>query len=139
MTDLIARAAGPWTWGQLGIAFLFILGGIVLRAMVNVVIKGRLRNLASRTESRADDKLVDALISPTSLVLPVVGLYLALRILLSVRVEWRDNADMVFKVLTVLLLTWTVFRIIDALAVFLRELTSKTESRLDDQVVPLLR
>ncbi|RKZ15114.1 mechanosensitive ion channel family protein [bacterium] len=139
MTDLLTRAAGPWTWGQLGIAFLFVLGGLILRAVVNAVIKSRLRTLASRTATQADDKLVDALISPTSLVLPVVGVYLALRELLVVRVAWRDNADMTFKVLTVLLLTWTVFRIIDAMAVFLAELTSKTESRLDDQVVPLIR
>jgi MscS family membrane protein len=139
MSDLLARAAGPWTWGQLGLAFLFILAGIVGRAVINAVIRHRLRALAERTETEADDKLVDALISPTSLVLPVVGLYLGLRVLLAVRVEWRDNADMVFKVLTVVLLTWTVFRIIDALAVFLSELTAKTESRLDDQVVPLVR
>jgi len=63
----------------------------------------------------------------------------ALRLLLAVEAEWRNPADIVFRVLTVLVVTWTVFRIVDALGVFLQELTSRTESKLDDQVVPLVR
>ena len=59
--------------------------------------------------------------------------------LLTVQTAWREGADKVFKVLTILVLTWTAFRIADAVTVFLRELTEKTESKLDDQIVPLLR
>jgi MscS family membrane protein len=139
ISETLARAAGPWTWGQLLLAFAFIVGAIVLRAIVNGLIHRRLQEVAARTETEADDKLTDALISPLSLILPVVGVYGAVRVLLLVQTPWRESADKIFKVLTILILTWTAFRVIDAVAIFLRELTAKTDSQLDDQVVPLVR
>ncbi len=139
LTDFLGRSVGPWTWSQLLLAFAFIVGALIARAVVNGLVRTRLLAAAARTESEADDKLADALVSPLSLVLPVLGVYGAVRLLLSVQETWRDNADAVFKVLTILVLTWTLFRVIDALAVFLGEMTAKTESKLDDQVVPLVR
>ncbi|MFN2369606.1 MAG: mechanosensitive ion channel family protein, partial [Candidatus Krumholzibacteriia bacterium] len=139
VTDLLGRPAGPWTWGQLLLAFAFIVGALVVRAVVNGVIRGRLQRLAARTATEADDKLTEALISPLSLVLPVAGVYGAVHVLLAVQEQWRANADATFRVLTIALLAWTAFRIADALAVFLTELTARTESRMDDHLVPLVR
>ncbi len=139
VTDLLEHAAGPWTWGQLALAFLCIAAALLLRAVLNGLVRSRLQALAARTETKADDQLTAALISPLSLLLPVAGVYAAVRVLLVVRSEWREPADIAFKVLSIVILTWTLFRIIDALAVFLTELTAKTESKLDDQVVPLVR
>ena len=139
LSDFLGRSLGPWTWGQLLLAFGFIVGAVIVRAVVNGLIRTRLQALAARTDSDADDQLAEALVSPLSLVLPVAGVYAAVRVLLAAHEAWRDGVDRVFKVLTILLLTWTAFRILDALAVFLKELTARTDSRLDDQVVPLVR
>ncbi|MFO7609466.1 MAG: mechanosensitive ion channel family protein [Candidatus Krumholzibacteriia bacterium] len=139
VTDLLGRPAGPWIWGQLLLAFAFIVGALVVRAVVNGVIRGRLQRLAARTATAADDRLTEALVSPLSLVLPVAGVYGAVHVLLAVQEQWRANADATFRVLTIALLAWTAFRIADALAVFLTELTARTESRMDDHLVPLVR
>lgn len=139
LTAFLNRSVGPWTWGQLLLAFAFIAGVLVVRAVLNGLVRRRLKAITARTESKADDALADALVSPLSLVLPVLGIYGAVRVLLTVQTAWREGADKVFKVLTILVLTWTAFRIADAVTVFLRELTEKTDSKLDDQIVPLLR
>jgi len=139
ITETLAHPAGPWTWGQLAAAFAFIAGALILRAVLNGLVRSRLKVITARTDSEADDKLADALVSPLSLVLPVLGVYGAVRVLLAVQTTWREGADRIFKVLTILVLTWTAFRIVDAVAIFLRELTEKTDSQLDDQVVPLVR
>jgi len=128
-----------WTAGQLLLALGFILGGIILRAILNSFIRARLQKLAQRTSSAADDLATDALVSPLGLLLPVIGLFLAVRTLLAVQPEWQAAGDQVFRIAVVLVVVWTAFRMVDALAVFLDEIAGRTDSRLDDQVVPLVR
>ena len=139
LTEILATEVGPWTTGQLLLAFGFIVAGFALRAILNAVITRRLASLARKTETEADDLAVDALINPLGLILPVAGIFLALRQLLAVQPHWLDSTDTVFRVLTILVLTWTGFRMLDAVSILLKEFTDRTESRLDDQIVPLLR
>ncbi len=130
---------GPWTWLQLLFAFGFVLGGFIARLILNAVVKHRLSDLAAKTETKADDAAAQALVSPLGLVLPVTGVYLALRSLLMFHPEWLVNTDRSFRILTIIVLGWTVFKMLDALSILLTELSNKTDSKLDDQIVPLLR
>ena len=139
VSGFLDREVLLWTWRQVGLAFLLILAGFVARAILNVIIRQRLLKLAERTETEADDMAGEALVNPLGLILPVVGVYLALRCLLSVRPEWLASTDQVFKVVTILVVAWTIFRLLDAVAVLLSELAARTDSRLDDQIVPLVR
>ncbi|MCB1184243.1 mechanosensitive ion channel family protein [bacterium] len=139
LTSLLATPLGPWSVLDLAIALAFIVAGFVARALLNAFVTRRLLTLAARTETRADDLAGEALVSPLGLILPVVGLYLALRRLLGVQPAWLDVSDQVFRVVSILVITWTAFRLVDAGAVLLHELAAKTASRLDDQVVPLVR
>jgi MscS family membrane protein len=139
LTEILNNTLGAWTIGQLLLALALITGGFVLRAVLNVVVAGRLRKMAARTATNADDLASEALISPLGLILPVVGIYLAIRTLIAVRPDWLDASDQVFRVVTIVVITWTIFRLVDALAVLLHELAGRTESRLDDHVVPLVR
>jgi MscS family membrane protein len=135
----MANEVGSWALGQLLLAFGFIVAGFILRAILNAFVTKKLAAVAARTETKADDLATDALISPLGLILPVTGIFLALRLLLSVRPEWVTSADTVFKVGSIAVLTWTGFRMLDALAILLGELAGKTDSRIDDQIVPLIR
>jgi MscS family membrane protein len=139
ITRLLAVPVGPWTLGQLVLALAFILGSYILRAVLNGLINRRLVALAERTSTLADDEASAALVSPLGLIVPVVGVYLAVRTLLAVRPEWLDLLDVGFRVVSVAVITWTAFRLVDALTVLLDEIAARTESRLDDQVVPLVR
>ncbi len=42
-------------------------------------------------------------------------------------------------VVSILVITWTLFKLTDAVTILLKELTAKTDSRMDDQIVPLVR
>lgn len=139
LNGLFSARLGMWTAGQLLLALGFILGGLLLRAILNSFIRARLQKLAQRTSTAADDLATDALVSPLGLLLPVIGLFLAVRILLAVQPEWQAAGDQVFRIAVILVVVWTAFRMVDALAVFLDEMAGRTDSRLDDQVVPLVR
>ena len=139
LTATLAQEFGPWTLLQLAEALGFILAGFILRAIVNSVVAHRLVALAEKTETKADDIASKALVSPLGLILPVVGIYLAVRTLLSVHPEWLATSDKVFMVVTILVITWTAFKMVDAATLLMKELAQKTDSRLDDHIVPLVR
>jgi len=138
LTTNLSHPIGPWTLGHLVVAFGFILAGFILRAVLNSVVTHRLAAFAEKTETEADDVATAAIVSPLGLILPVVGIFLAVRTLLT-RPEWVTNSDKVFMVVIILVVTWTFFKLTDAVSIFLNELAEKTESKLDDQVVPLVR
>ena len=141
LQSFLSQSIGPWTWSQLGQAFTFIVAGFVLRWIVAAVIARRLLKLAEKTRTDADDLAIRALINPLGLILPVTGVFMALRVLLGAEPEWQESyqiwVDVIFKVSTILLVVWTGFRLIDAVALFVSEITSRTESKLDDHLVPL--
>ena len=132
------QTLGPWTLGELLLAFGFLVGGFVLRAIFNAVVATRLKHAAEKTETEADDMAVAAVFSPFGLILPMVGIFLAVRTLLT-RPEWVATSDKVFMVVIILVVTWTFFKLADAVSILLNELAEKTDSKLDDQVVPLVR
>jgi MscS family membrane protein len=139
LTGLLDMWFGPWTVQQLLLALGFVVAGIVLRALLNLFVARRLRELTSRTGSQADDHATEAVISPLGVILPVIGVYLAVRMLLAVQPQWLHFTDLAFRVISILVVVWTAFRLVDALAILLSEVASRTESRLDDQIVPLVR
>ena len=139
VSRLMTNPVGAWTAGQLVLAFAFLIGGFAARAILNAVVSRRLLALAARTETKADDAAGAALVNPLGLILPVVGIFLALRTLLAVHPEWLVVADRVFRVVSILVVVGTLFRLVDALSVLLGEMSARTASRLDDQIVPLVR
>ena len=139
LSGFLGREIGPWVLLQLLFAFGFILAGFILRAVLNTVVAHRLTALAEKTETEADDMATAAIVSPLGLILPVVGIYLAVRILMSAVPAWVATSDKVFMVVSILVITWTLFKLTDAVTILLKELTAKTDSRMDDQIVPLVR
>ncbi len=139
ITSALNTTIGPWSWLQLILAVGLIFAGFIARSVLNTVVKNRLLSLAKKTDSQADDVATEALVSPLGLVFPVSGIYLALRLLLMFHPEWLKHTDRSFRILTILVIGWTVFKMLDALGILLKELSAKTDSKLDDQIVPLLR
>ncbi|MCP4291716.1 MAG: mechanosensitive ion channel family protein [bacterium] len=138
-TSFADTALGPWTAGQLIVAFAFLVGGFILRVIFNAIVANRLEVAAKKTKTKADDMAAAAIFSPLGLIIPVVGIFFAVRTLLSIQAQWVEYSDITFRIVTILVLTWTGFKILDAIGVFFAELSSKTTSKLDDQLIPLVR
>jgi len=136
---IMALSTGPWTLGQLLLSLAFLTAGFILRQILNGYLHGRLQSLAARSETEADDQAVAALVNPLGLLLPIAGFYLALRVLLIIEPAWLVHFDLAFRIGVILVVGWTAFKLVDAAAVLLSELAGRTDSRLDDQVVPLMR
>ena len=122
---------------QLGIAFLFVLGGLVGRRILLVVLGGFVSRVTSRSKTDVDDLVVKAIERPIGWGIVLVGLFLAIE---SFRppefvAKWLDKGLAFF---VSILLAWLMLRLVDVLTGALHRWAQKTDSALDDQLVPLV-
>ncbi len=126
---------------QFAAAFVFILLGLVLHKISDYVIHRQVLPLLRKTRVRFDNLVVDAASKPFGWLLFLAGLALAVWVL-RLPVEPTNVKRFAFGVLKVLLvadLLWFLFRFVDVIAIYLAHLAGRTDSSLDDQLVPLVR
>lgn len=122
---------------QLGMAFLFVLGGLVLRKVVMVLMVKHLKAATKRSATDVDDLIVDALGRPAGAAVVLVSLYFAIQCftISENTVAWVET---VFSVLISIDVAWLMLRLVNVLTHVLEKWAEKTDTALDDQLVPLL-
>jgi MscS family membrane protein len=138
--------AGNGSLPVLSLHTLLIVAGIVVVALVarkvfQVLLLGRLRKLAERTESDVDDAVLRAVDRPIGLLILLAGIHVALsyvRLPLE-PLDLRRFSRLLLLLLVTVDITWLFIRLTDVLVVFLQRAAKKTDSALDDQLIPLIR
>lgn len=118
-----------------------LFASFVVRRVFQSIMIDRFRRFANRTETDLDDRLIRAVERPVGLLIILFGLHVGLGVvgLPTEPVNVKRFFEVVLIVLVTLDVTWLLIRLTDAFAVFLARLTQKTDSNLDDQLVPLIR
>ncbi|MDP6380687.1 MAG: mechanosensitive ion channel family protein, partial [Phycisphaerae bacterium] len=126
---------------QFILLFLFLLAGLVAKKITDYVFEGRIIPLFKKTRFRFDNMLTTALYKPLGFLFLLAGVFGAVAVL-RLPAEDPNARGLVFGALKLLLATdviWFLFRLVDVLMVYLLDLAGRTESKLDDQLVPLVR
>jgi len=139
ISAFLDTTVGPFSWGQLLGALGAVVAAFLLRAIASGWVGRHLVALSRRTETASDDVMADALITPLGWTLPLVGIYASLRILAVDNPTLLEIADKVFVVAITLVVTWTVFKFIDAAAILAVERSDRTTTPVDNTLVPTLR
>ncbi len=124
-------------WQYLALVFLVVMG-LVVRAVIAAVLAPRLRSLAEKVRATWPERFVDVLASPGATILTAVILRVGYPQLL-LPVEWSKALSATVRVLITVSIVWAAYRAVDVLAARLGERAAATDSKLDDQLVPLLR
>lgn len=126
---------GLAVWQWLGIVVAVFLG-LFIKVILHY-FTGLLARLVQKSESKWDDQVIDALKKPIGYLGAVGFWFLTVHIL---RFEGTVlNAFTIFlKVFFSLVLIWMIYRLAGVLTLYLQDLAARTESTLDDQLVPLL-
>lgn len=126
-----------WNWLM---ALGWALGAYMAGKVLYWLTSNLLRRAASRTATRLDDILISVLNKPVVVLASLVGSYLAYH-QLEVPHAFDTWADRLFKVTTVLTLTWLVVRLLDMLVQeYLVPQAQRDESaQVRSQLVPVVR
>lgn len=129
-----------FTVQRIGMALLALCGGFVAAVLLRGMLR-RLRVAAARTHVKYDDVLFDALMAPSGWAAVLAGAWLAVRLLAipADQAETNHLLDLLFKGGSILVLVWFGIRVSDAACRVWAERAAKTESKIDDQMVPVVR
>jgi len=126
-------------WSQIGISALIVLVTVILgRWLVRFLLHRVLRALAKRTETSLDDAIIQALFPSMYLLAIVIAFNVGVDRLDFISGVWQGKLGDVFYVSYFLVGFIAVWRIIVLVTKWYgRELATKTETKLDEQMIPL--
>ena len=123
-----------WQWMGLGGAILI---GLIIRKLVSLLMKAAHKIASSRSKSKWDDLIIEAFTGPTG-TLAAVGVWY---ICISLLDFSKSTTAMLVTVLQVVLsvaLIILFYRLTSVFIEFLSSISSRTESDLDDQLMPIV-
>ncbi|VVB93773.1 Small-conductance mechanosensitive channel MscMJ [uncultured archaeon] len=127
---------------KLGIFFIIILLTFIIKAVFMYIIDKKITILVKKTKTELDDLLLNATKSPLGYLILLQGFYIALLSLqLPEKIGLFEITSIVHAIYILaisLILLYFVFKIIDVIAYYLYKEAKKTESMIDDQLVPLV-
>ncbi len=139
MTEGLARTYYGNTALQWLIALGIALGALVVGRALYWVMGNIVKKLTAKTKNRLDDLIVDMVEEPAVFIVTLGGVWIGLhRLVLPEQVQaWMGHA---LHFLLILTGAWLVTRLLDALhKQYLVPLAEKSETDLDDQLLPLVR
>lgn len=133
----IDKTLSETEWSGWGILLLGIFGGVVAGRLMQHSLRSIARVWISRDWKLRGTTVLSAA-GPASLALLTLGLAAGL-----IKVEMSDELQKFvakgLAFLYIITIAWFTYNLVDLIDVALRHVTSKTESKLDDQLVPLIR
>ncbi len=122
------------------IAAAIILAALLVGKVVYWIFKNVVRKLTAKTKTKLDDIILDMIEEPLSVILIILGFNIGFNTLTFESVKLMDFVGNVMTAAIILTFTWLLARLLDSLfQEYLVPLTAKTESDLDDQLLPIVR
>jgi len=120
-------------------ALFIVLGSILAAKVAYWLFRKVIKPLTDRTKSNFDNLLIDRLEEPVVFGLGLFGIWMGMEQLHFE--EWlQAYINGGFRFVLAINITWMIARLVDALiAEYIVPLTEKTESDLDDQLMPIVR
>lgn len=128
-------------WTDVAVAVVSIGAAVFLgRWLIGVVVRGLMSRLASRTSTELDDLLVSAIIPPLAWALVAFAVDSGAARLGFLLERWSDLIDNALFVVYVLIAFALLVRILGRLFEWYgREISLRTDTELDDQLLPIVR
>jgi MscS family membrane protein len=134
---LRVRVLGTQIWKFLALV-LIACGGLVLRKILQIIIRRRLTPMAQKFGAKSVGHVVAVFAGPGS-ILVVSGLLAMFYPQLGLS-PWLDDAMRIaVRTMAILSIVLSVYRLVDVLADRMAAKADETESKLDDQLVTLVR
>jgi len=134
---LKVRVLGAAIWKVVTL-LIVLLVGMVLRKVAQFILRARLAPVAARFGAKSVSKIVDVFAGPGS-TLVVSGLLATVYPQLGLTPGWMMILGLGVRILAILSIVVSLYRLVDVFADGMAAKAEQTESKLDDQLVPLVR
>jgi MscS family membrane protein len=127
-------------WQEVGIALAILAGAAILARLLLLVIDKGFSQISRRTRTTLDDAILDAVRAPLFWLIVFIALQIALNQLSFLPEDWRTNNQHIMFVLYVLVGYVLLYKLIgNVMKWYAREFAIRTESTIDEQVMPFVR
>ncbi|MEX0722736.1 MAG: mechanosensitive ion channel family protein [Gracilimonas sp.] len=124
-------------WQYLAV-FIWLLIGLILMKIFSYFLDNYVKKLAQKTKFTWDDDLINGVEKPASFIFLMIFYFLTYSNLqFSVSISYFLSA--VLEIAVAVGFIWLLYNLADVFSKYLSVLTAKTETELDDQLVPLIR
>jgi len=140
MTDSIIgfEVAGNEIW-RIGVVFCIVLAAFVGGKVVSYLMSRGARKMEEAGEAITLAKLTLRSASGPAVLLIFTGGLNVSMLFLSMSEPVRDAADTLIQLLVSVSIAYFLYRLVDVAEYYLNRYAGKTESKLDDMLVPLIR
>ena len=128
---------GVEIWQFLAV-FVWLLLGVVLRKIFEFILDNYIRRITKKTRFTWDDDLLDGVERPSGFIF-LMAFFLISYTNLQLSVTVNLYLSTILEIAISVGFVWLFYNLADVLAKYLTVVTSKTENKLDDQLVPLIR
>lgn len=120
---------------QYSLFALVVLATIILSKIIDFFVIVRLKKLTAKTRTPLDDIAIEVMRKPLRLIIVIAGIILGLRIFQVA----PDTMKNLLGVLVGIVVTYTLVKLVDLFAAYLEPKVRTTKSKLDDQLLPIIR
>jgi len=137
MSDFFSKTFYNNTIGEWAISLSIILASIIIAKLLYYFISKVLKRFTKKTNTKLDDILLDMLEEPMVFAIIIAGVWYGLNFL-NLTEGLEKFIEKVYYILIVFNIAWLTTRLFDALVKeYLKPLVEKSESDLDDQLLPI--
>ena len=132
-------------WGvavwRLIAAIIIIFLGFLCRRLITALFRDVLKRQVTKTDVKWDDELVEVMPKPVSVFFQILLWYGAVYLLVLPKspVNIQVFVTQGLQLALCIAFTWAVLCVIDVVTNALSRITDQTESKLDDQLMPMIR
>ncbi|MFV1883456.1 MAG: mechanosensitive ion channel family protein [Balneola sp.] len=124
-------------WQYLGV-FIWLLIGVILRKIFEFVLDNYIRRITQKTRFTWDDDLLDGVERPSGFIF-LMAFFSVTYTNLQLSVTVNLYLSNILEIAVSAGFVWLFYNLADVFSKYLTVVTSKTENKLDDQLVPLIR
>ncbi len=137
----VVKLVGPTFTRTSNLAWGILLGAIFLGLLAGKIVQSLLRSASKRWIEHGWEVrgiMFDNAASPASFTLLSLGLWFGMSNIYREE-RLQEFTNNIIEFLLILALGWFLFNLVEVIDAALRRLSEKTKSKLDDQLVPLVR
>ncbi|MEO1022134.1 MAG: mechanosensitive ion channel family protein [Bacteroidota bacterium] len=142
LVSVLPEALRDEWWGveiwQFLAVFVWILIGFIVRKLFEFILQNYVKKLAQRTSMQWDDDLIEGIERPSGFIV-LMGFFALTYTNLQLSVTLNYYLSIILELAFSFGIIWLLFNLTDVFAKYLQAITAKTDNKLDDQLVPLIR